>query len=129
MDQEAQKRAQARTVIVKAVFPGTTNHYQTLFGGTTLQWMDEVAFITATRYGRSKFVTVSSDRIDFKEPIPAGHLVELIGEVVKVGRSSLVVEVTIYVEEMYSTQRKLAVSGHFTLVCVGEDRKPTAINH
>lgn len=129
MNNEAQKRAQARTVIVKAVFPGTTNHYQTLFGGTTLQWMDEVAFITATRYGRKKFVTVSSDRIDFKEPIPAGHIVELIGEVGEVGRSSVVVEVSIFVEEMYSEQRKLAVNGHFTLVAVGEDRRPIAINN
>lgn len=34
----------AETRIVKAVFPNTTNHYDTLFGGTALQLMDEVAF-------------------------------------------------------------------------------------
>ena len=124
---ETERRQRARTVIVKAIFPATTNHYHTLFGGTTLQWMDEVAFIAATRYGRKKFVTVSSDRIDFKEPIPAGHIAELIGEIVKVGRTSLVVEVSLYVEEMYSEERRLAVNGHFTLVAVGDDQKPTPI--
>jgi acyl-CoA hydrolase len=36
---------QAETRIFKAVFPNTTNHYDTLFGGTAMQLMDEVAFI------------------------------------------------------------------------------------
>jgi acyl-CoA hydrolase len=63
----------AETHIFKAVFPNTTNHYDTLFGGTAMYLMDEVAFITATRFTRQKMVTVSSDRIDFTKVIPAGH--------------------------------------------------------
>jgi acyl-CoA hydrolase len=42
----------AETRIFKAVFPNTTNHYDTLFGGTAMHLMDEVAFITATRFTR-----------------------------------------------------------------------------
>lgn len=122
-----EKVNKARTSIVRAVFPGTTNHYDTLFGGNTLKWMDEVAFITASRFGRKKFVTVSSDRIDFNMPIPGGHFVELIGEINKVGRTSLVVDVTIFLEEMYSEHRVQAVKGSFTLVAIGDDRKPVAI--
>ena len=61
----------AETRIFKAVFPNTTNHYDTLFGGTAMHLMDEVAFITATRFSRQRMVTVSSDRIDFTRPIPA----------------------------------------------------------
>lgn len=56
----------SETHIFKAVFPNTTNHYDTLFGGTAMHLMDEVAFITATRFSRQRMVTVSSDRIDFK---------------------------------------------------------------
>ena len=69
------------TRVFKAVFPNTTNHYDTLFGGTAMQYMDEVAFITATRFSRQKMVTVSSDKIDFKKPIPHGTIIELIGKV------------------------------------------------
>jgi acyl-CoA hydrolase len=50
----------SRTSIFKAVFPNTTNHYDTLFGGTAMHLMDEVAFITATRFSRQKMVTVCS---------------------------------------------------------------------
>ncbi len=53
------KIEQSKSKMVKAVFPNTTNHYDTLFGGTALQWMDETAFITATRFSRQKMVTVS----------------------------------------------------------------------
>ena len=49
-----QKMESAETRITKAVFPNTTNHYATLFGGTALQWMDEAAFITATRFPGKK---------------------------------------------------------------------------
>jgi len=117
----------SKTRQVKAIFPSTTNHYHTLFGGTALQGMDEVAFIVATRYSRQKMVTVSLDRIDFKQPIPAGYFAELVGEVVMVGKSSMRVRVDIFLENMYRDERKLAVSGMFTMVAVGEDKKPVTI--
>src|SRR5690349_4529935 len=82
----------AETRIFKAVFPNTTNHYDTLFGGTAMQLMDEVAFITATRFSRQRVVTVSSDRIDFTKPIPAGTFVELIGKISQIGNTSVKVQ-------------------------------------
>ena len=51
--------------------------------------MDEVAFITAIRFTRKRVVTVSSDRIDFTKPIPAGTIIELIGKVAVVGNKSV----------------------------------------
>lgn len=60
----------SETRVFKTVFPNSTNHYDTLFGGTAMAMMDEVAFIAATRFSRQVMVTVSSDRIDFKKSIP-----------------------------------------------------------
>jgi acyl-CoA hydrolase len=117
----------AETRIFKAVFPNTTNHYDTLFGGTALQLMDEVSFICATRFSRQKVVTVSSDRVDFKKPIPSGTLVELIANIQKVGKSSIVVGVDIFVEEMYSEKRERAVHGTFTMVALDDDKKPVSV--
>ena len=96
----------AETRIFKAVFPNTTNHYDTLFGGTAMQLMDEAAFIAATRFSRQRMVTVSSDKIDFKKPIPAGTIVELIGKVTYLGSTSLKIRVEIFVEQMYSDVRE-----------------------
>lgn len=98
-----------------------------MFGGTVMEMMDEVAFMTATRFARKSFVTVSCDRIDFKKPIPADTLVELIGKVKYVGNSSLKVNVEVFVEEMYAEKRERAVAGDFTLVAIGADKKPVPI--
>src|ERR1700759_4965931 len=104
-----EKINESETRIFKAVFPNTTNHHETLFGGTAMALMDEVAFITATRFSRKRMVTVSSDRIDFKKPIPGGTIVELIGRVTYVGNTSLKVGVEIWIEQMYSDTRDKAV--------------------
>lgn len=117
----------SETRIFKAVFPNTTNHYDTLFGGAAMHMMDEVAFITATRFSRQIMVTVSSDRIDFKKPIPAGTIVELIGTVSHIGNTSMKVRVDIFVEQMYSEDREKAVSGEFSFVAIDENKKPTPI--
>lgn len=123
-----QKVQQSETRIFKAVFPNTTNHYDTLFGGVAMQLMDEVAFITATRFTRQTVVTVSSDKIDFKKPIPAGTIVELIGKVTNLGTKSLKVSVEIFTEQMYSDHREKAVQGEFTFVAIDDKKNPIAIN-
>lgn len=117
----------SETRIFKAVFPNTTNHYETLFGGTTLHMMDEAAFICATRFSRKKVVTVSTDKINFTKPIPEGTIVELIARVDKVGKTSCVVKVDIFMEDMYSSKRENVVTGYFTFVAIGEDKKAIAI--
>jgi acyl-CoA hydrolase len=119
--------AASETRIFKAVFPNTTNHYDTLFGGTAMHLMDEVAFITATRFSRQKMVTVSSDRIDFTKPIPAGTIIELRGIVTHVGRTSLKVKVDIFIEEMYSEHREQAITGVFSLVAIDEHKHPVPV--
>ncbi len=117
----------SETRIFKAVFPNTTNHYETLFGGTALQLMDEVSFICATRFSRKKVVTVSTDKIDFGKPIPAGTIVELIARVTEVGKTSCTVKVDIFKEEMYNYDRELAVTGFFKFVAIGNDKKSIPI--
>lgn len=121
------KMKNAETRIFRAVFPNTTNHYDTLFGGNAMQLMDEVAFITATRFSRKKVVTVSSSKIDFNKPIPSGTLIELVGSVSRVGNTSLDIYVEIFIEQMYSNQREEAIQGTFTFVAIDDDKNPISV--
>ncbi|WP_299569458.1 acyl-CoA thioesterase [uncultured Shewanella sp.] len=118
---------QSEAKVIKAIFPSNTNHHNTLFGGDALAWMDETAFIAATRFCRKALVTVSSDRIDFKKAIPAGSLAELVARVIHVGNTSLKVEVNIFVEDMYQDLREHAIRGVFTFVAVDEQRNPIPV--
>jgi len=121
------RKQQAQTRVTKAVFPDTTNHHDTLFGGTALQWMDEISFIAATRFSRQNIVTVSSDKIDFKHPVPAGSIVELVANVIEVGRTSLKVQVDMYVESLYKDGSQKAITGSFSFVAIDESKKPTPV--
>ena len=127
MSNTENRKDQSVTRIFKTVFPNTTNHYDTLFGGTTLHMMDEAAFICATRFSRKKVVTVSTDKINFTKPIPEGTIVELIARVDKVGRTSCVVRVDIFMEDMYSETREKVVTGFFTFVAVNDEKQPVPI--
>lgn len=122
-----EKIKNAETRIFRAVFPNTTNHYDTLFGGNAMQLMDEVAFITATRFSRKKVVTVSSSKIDFNKSIPSGTLIELVGNVSRVGNTSLDVHVQIFIEQMYSEHREEAIEGTFTFVAIDDDKQPIKV--
>ena len=123
----AEKTEQSETHVFKVVFPETTNHHNTMFGGRILMMMTETAFITATRFSRRNFVLVSSGKIDFEKPIPAGTLVELVGRVTRVGHTSLEVTVSVYLEKMGEEYREKVVSGAFTLVAIGSDGRPVPV--
>jgi len=128
MDDQQKRTEQSRTRITKLVFPHDTNPIGTLYGGTALQWMDEVAFLTATRYARRQVVTVSMDRVDFKVPIPQGAIVELVGEVTRVGRTSMTVTVRILLENTSTSVQQLAIEGHLVMVAVDDTMEPVAIH-
>lgn len=127
MEKYQERIKQAETRIFKVVFPNTTNHYDTLFGGTALQMMDEVAFITATRFARKRMVTVSSSKIDFNKSIPADTIIEIIGQVSRIGNTSVDVKVEIFKEEMYEEKREKAIEGVFTFVAIDEHKKPIQV--
>jgi len=115
------------TRITKLVFPHDTNPIATLYGGTAMKWMDEVAFLTATRFARRQIVTVSMDRVDFKVPIPEGSMVELIGKVTHVGTTSVTVTVQILREDPFSGGQALAIQGELVMVSVDENMRPVEI--
>jgi acyl-CoA hydrolase len=105
-----------RVQLIDMVFPGDTNHHGTLFGGVALAHMDKVAFLAASRHGRAPFVTAASEKIDFAAPARAGDMVEVTGRVIRVGTSSLDVEVELVAEAPVTGKRRLCTRGRFTLV-------------
>lgn len=112
--------AATSTCLVDVVFPGDTNHHGTLFGGVGLAHMDKVAFITAARFGRADFVTASCEQIDFQAPCQLGDIIELQGRVIRKGRRSVAIQVTLHAEAPLSGERRSCGQGLFHMVAVGD---------
>jgi len=88
-----------------------------------MQWMDEVAYITATRYTRTKMVTTSIEKIRFLKPVHHNTIIELIGRIEKADHIKLIINVSIFAEEMYGEKREKVIEGRFIFVAVSEDDK------
>lgn len=108
------------------VFPGTTNHYGTLFGGDALKLMGKAAFVTATRRARAVVVMAATNRIDFRSPINGGDMIELVSRVKMTGRSSLSVEVQLWAEGLLSGARRCSAAAEFIMVAVDETGRAQA---
>ncbi len=112
----------------KALFPSTINANGTLFGGQALKWMDEVAYITATRFAREQMFTVNAEKIKFLKALYPDKIVEIIGKVEKVKLLRVFIKVEIYAEEMYGLNREKVIEGTFVFVALDENQKPKKLN-
>jgi acyl-CoA hydrolase len=109
------------------VFPQDANTHGTLFGGKAVSLMDEVGGILATRYCRKPVVTVSIDRLDFKNPVKVGHFVEVVARLDRVGRTSLAIKIELWDEDPGSGERRLATAADFVFVAVDAEGRPTLV--
>lgn len=74
----------------KLVRPEHMNHYGFLFGGYLLQWIDEIAYITASvEFPEHRFVTVAMDNVEFRERIQTGEVLRFAVERARLGRTSV----------------------------------------
>ena len=124
-DSPSDRLAEVR--LAELVMPNRTNHHGTLFGGHALGLMDHAGWVAATRCARRTMVMVASDRVEFKVPVRAGQLVELVAKVTRVGRTSVTVGVDMYAEDVASGERRLATSGSFVFVAIDDGGKPVPI--
>ena len=124
-DSPSDRLAEVR--LAELVMPNRTNHHGTLFGGHALGLMDHAGWVAATRCARRTMVTVASDRVEFKVPVRAGQLVELVAKVTRVGRTSVTIGVEKYAEDVASGERRLATSGSFVFVAIDDDGHPVPI--
>ena len=82
-------------VAERLVRPEHLNGAGTIFGGTLLSWIDEVAAILAIKKMKSqRIATVAMSEIQFRRPVRAGSLVRIHVRVVAVGRTSITLCVT-----------------------------------
>ncbi|CAN5516694.1 MAG: acyl-CoA thioesterase [Chloroflexi bacterium] len=124
-DEHSDRFAEVR--LAELVMPNRTNHHGTLFGGHALGLMDHAGWVAATRCARRTMVTVASDRVEFKVPVRAGQLVELVARVTRIGRTSVTVGVDMYAEDVATGDRRLATSGSFVFVALDDDGHSTPI--
>ncbi|RKQ32688.1 acyl-CoA thioesterase [Oceanobacillus halophilus] len=117
----------SRTIQTRLVLPPDTNHLDTIFGGTVLSYIDEIAAITAMKHSKAAVVTASIDTVNFLSSARVGDIVMLEAAVVATGNTSMEVYVKVECENLTTGERKLTTTSLLTMVAKDTDGKPTSV--
>ena len=108
----------------RIVFPKHLNSNGTFFGGEAMQWLDEVAFITAIRTTRQRMITIKVENIRFLRPIFPNTILEIVGQIVKTGNVKLFINIEVFSEDMYSQHREKSIEADFVFAPCNDELSP-----
>ena len=115
------------TVVTDLVLPSETNPLGNMFGGELLARMDRAASISARRHCRRIVTTVSVNHVAFSKMIPLGSVVTIEAKVSRAFKSSMEVEMDMWIEDRESGTRKKSNVGIYTFVAVDESGQPVPV--
>lgn len=119
--------SQSKTEMSQLMLPQHVNFAGTVYGGTILSIADSVAYVCAARHAGPNCVTVSVDRVDFREPIRIGELVTFLASVNFTGRSSMEIGIKIIAENLKTGQKRHTNSCYFTMVRLDDQGRPKEV--
>jgi acyl-CoA hydrolase len=111
----------SHTTIAEVMLPHMANVLGNVHGGVLLGMMDRVAAVSAIRHARRTCVTVSVDRVHFREPIHLGELVTMYAGVNYTHRTSIEVGVRVEAENLISGVKRHTNSCYLTFVAIDEN--------
>jgi len=120
---DAKKVIQSRTVKAMLVLPQDSNSLGTMFGGKVMNYIDDIASISAYRHARKQVVTASTDSVDFLYPINVGDMICMESFVTWTHKTSMEVYVSIVSENLKSGERRVCASSFLTFVAIDEKGK------
>ena len=111
-------------MVARVMMPQDANLAGNVFGGTILKFVDEVAYVVATRHVRANVVTASLDQTSFLSPVHIGDLLTLRASVNAVWRSSLEIGVRVEAEDPKTGDVRHTGSSYLTIVALDSSGQP-----
>jgi acyl-CoA thioesterase YciA len=118
-----------KTPMLRVVpMPADTNPTGDIFGGWIMSHVDIAGGILAQVRSRGRVVTVAVNSFTFKNPVYVGDIVSFFAEIVRVGTTSITVNVEVYTQRNPEDLLTLKVTeATLTYVAVDEKRRPRPI--
>jgi acyl-CoA thioesterase YciA len=109
--------------------PADANQHGDIFGGWIMAQVDIAGSISAVRVARGRVATVAVNSFLFKQPVFVGDLVSLYAEVIRVGRTSITVNVEVFAQRKPEREETVKVTeATLTYVAVDENRRPRVVS-
>ena len=109
--------------------PADANHSGDIFGGWIMSQVDLAGSVPAVRLARGRVATVAVNSFVFRQPVFVGDVVSFYAEVVKIGRTSITVDVEVYAQRRPEKEMCVKVTeATLTYVAVDDQRQPRVVN-
>lgn len=118
---KSKKSSESLAVTTKVVLPNDTNMLDNLYGGNLLNWMDNIASISAHRHSKRVVVTASVNHVEFRKSIGLGSIVTLEAKVSRAFTSSMEVYIDVYVEDPITGEKTKSNEAIYTFVAVDQN--------
>ena len=119
--------ADSASIITELMMPNQVNNLGHVFGGEILSMVDRAAGVAAMRHAGRACVTVSIDRVEFKEPIRSGEVVTCSARINYVGTTSMEIGVRVDAENPLTGEKRHTNVCLLTFVAIDEARRPTRV--
>ena len=116
-----------QTEMTVLVTPQMSNFGGKMHGGELLKLLDQVAYSCAMRYCGCYVVTLSVDKVLFKQPIFIGELLTFKASINYTGRTSMEVGIQVSAENLETGKVRHTDSSYFTMVAVSKEGKPIEV--
>jgi acyl-CoA thioesterase YciA len=118
-----------REVVLRVVpMPSDANYTGDIFGGWIMSQVDIAGSIPALRLARGRIATVAVNSFTFKHPVLIGDVVSFYADIVRVGRTSITVDVEVYAERRTLHEVVKVTEATLTYVAVDDERRPRPVN-
>jgi acyl-CoA thioesterase YciA len=108
--------------------PGDCNISGDVFGGWVMAQVDIAGSIPAISRARGRVVTVAVNSFLFKQPLFMGDVVSFYAEIIKIGRTSMTINVEVYAQRDPVKPTCVKVTeATLTYVAVTNERKPRPV--
>ena len=108
--------------------PADANHTGDIFGGWIMAQVDIAGSVPAVQRARGRVATVAVNAFTFRQPVFVGDLVSFYAEVVRVGRTSITVDVEVYAQRRPDRMECVKVTeATLTYVAVNAERRPRPV--
>ena len=107
--------------------PVFANAHGDIFGGWLLSQMDLAGSAVAVRRANGRVVTVAVTAMTFQRPVFVGDEVSCYAKIVKVGRTSITVQIEAVARRNRSGEAIKVTEGVFTYVAVNAQSKPRPV--
>ncbi len=108
--------------------PKDTNASGDIFGGWLVSQMDIAAGIAAARIAKGRVTTVAIDRMSFMIPVKVGSVVSCYTQILNIGRSSIQVQVEVWMEILGESAAQKVTEGIFVFVALDKDGRTRSIS-